>query len=107
MMAGDIKHFHLTIQGMVVVFAVICAWHLLPKISDRFDPAPAFVMWLFISNMIRILLMPLIMVGQNLLSRHSEMRTESGVCHQPKVGEGNRDSSVASGAASGEPGTAG
>ena len=33
-------------------------------------------MWLFISNCIQILLMPLIMVGQNLQSRHSEARAE-------------------------------
>ena len=43
----------------------------------RFDPFPAFVLWLFISNMIQIFLMPLIMVGQNLQSRHSEARAES------------------------------
>ena len=36
----------------------------------------AFVCWLFISNVIQILLMPLIMVGQNLLGRHSEVRAE-------------------------------
>jgi uncharacterized membrane protein len=36
----------------------------------------AFVFWLFISNVIQILLMPLIMVGQNLLSEHAEVRAE-------------------------------
>ena len=36
----------------------------------------AFVFWLFISNVIQILLMPLIMVGQNLMGRHSEARAE-------------------------------
>jgi uncharacterized membrane protein len=35
------------------------------------------VLWLFISNMIQIFLMPLIMVGQNLQSRHSDARAES------------------------------
>lgn len=43
----------------------------------RFDPYPAFVLWLFISNMIQIFLMPLIMVGQNLESKHSEIRAET------------------------------
>ena len=42
-----------------------------------FDPFPAFVAYLLISNVIQILLMPLIMVGQNLQGRHSEMRAEN------------------------------
>jgi uncharacterized membrane protein len=42
-----------------------------------FDPFPAFVLWLFISNMIQIFLMPLIMIGQNLQAQHSEIRAES------------------------------
>jgi uncharacterized membrane protein len=41
-----------------------------------FDPFPAFVVYLLISNVIQLLLMPLIMVGQNLQSRHSEIRAE-------------------------------
>jgi uncharacterized membrane protein len=43
----------------------------------QFDPQMAFVFWLFISNVIQILLMPLIMVGQNLQSRHGEARAEN------------------------------
>jgi uncharacterized membrane protein len=53
------------------------AWNILAPSSLRFDPYPAFVLWLFISNMLQILLMPLIMVGQNLQGRHSEARAES------------------------------
>jgi uncharacterized membrane protein len=34
------------------------------------------VFWLFISNVIQILLMPLIMVGQNIQGRHAEIRAE-------------------------------
>ena len=52
-------------------------WNALGPKSGRFDPFPAFVLWLFISNMIQIFLMPLIMVGQNLQSRHAEARAES------------------------------
>ncbi len=52
-------------------------WNTIGPARLRFDPAPAFVLWLFISNMIQILLMPLIMVGQNLQGRHSEMRAQS------------------------------
>ena len=52
------------------------SWNTLAPSHWRFDPYPAFVLWLFISNMIQIFLMPLIMVGQNLQSRHSEIRAE-------------------------------
>lgn len=51
-------------------------WNTLAPANLSFDPYPAFVLWLFISNMIQIFLMPLIMVGQNLQSRHSELRAE-------------------------------
>ncbi len=52
-------------------------WNTLGPIEHRFDPYPAFVLWLFISNMIQIMLMPLIMVGQNLQNRHAELRADS------------------------------
>lgn len=51
-------------------------WNTIAPAQLRFDPYPAFVLWLFISNMIQIFLMPLIMVGQNLQSKHSELRAE-------------------------------
>jgi uncharacterized membrane protein len=41
-----------------------------------FDPFPAFVAYLLISNVIQILLMPLIMVGQNVQGKHTEIRAE-------------------------------
>jgi uncharacterized membrane protein len=51
-------------------------WNTLAPQSWRFDPYPAFVLWLFLSNMIQIFLMPLIMVGQNIQSNHAELRAE-------------------------------
>ena len=42
-----------------------------------FDPFPAFVAYLLISNVIQILLMPLIMVGQNVQARHADLRAEN------------------------------
>lgn len=51
-------------------------WNILAPQKLRFDPYPAFVLWLFISNLIQIHLMPLIMVGQNIQSKHSELRSE-------------------------------
>jgi enoyl-CoA hydratase len=52
-------------------------WNLLAPKNLQFDPPSAFVFWLFISNLIQIMLMPLIMVGQNLQGRHSELRAEN------------------------------
>jgi len=56
--------------------AIWLGWNSLAPVSMKFDPYPAFVLWLFISNLIQIFLMPLIMVGQNLQSAHSELRAE-------------------------------
>lgn len=70
--------------GSMGFFIIIFVWTLLwlgwntlaPK-DLRYDPYPAFVLWLFISNMIQIFLMPLIMIGQNLQGRHAEKRAEA------------------------------
>lgn len=51
-------------------------WNTLAPDQLKFDPYPAFVLWLFMSNMIQIFLMPLIMIGQNIQSRHSEILAE-------------------------------
>jgi len=63
---------------MVIFFWTISwlGWNTLAPQHLRFDPFPAFALWLFISNMIQIFLMPLIMIGQNLQSAHAEMRAE-------------------------------
>ena len=66
--------FFLVIFGWTVCWL---SWNTLAPESFRFDPFPAFVLWLFMSNMIQIFLMPLIMVGQNLQSRHAEARAEA------------------------------
>ncbi len=68
-----------TMSFFLVIFtwtAVWLLWNVLAPVSLRFDPAPAFVFWLFLSNMIQIFLMPLVMVGQNLQGAHSELRAE-------------------------------
>ena len=52
-------------------------WNVFAPEKARFDPYPAFVLWLFISNMIQLFLLPLIMIGQNLQSQHSEHRAET------------------------------
>jgi uncharacterized membrane protein len=57
--------------------ALWLSWNIFGPRQFRFDPAPAFVFWLFLSNMIQIMLMPLILVGQNLQNRHTELRAEN------------------------------
>ena len=56
--------------------ALWLGWNLLAPKPLQFDPPTAFVFWLFISNMIQILLMPLIMVGQNVQGKYAEGRAE-------------------------------
>jgi uncharacterized membrane protein len=64
--------------GVIFFWTIIwLSWNMFVPKHIRFDPYPAFVLWLFISNMIQIFLMPLIMVGQNLQARHSEIRAET------------------------------
>jgi len=74
--------------GSIGFFLIIAGWTVLwtgynilasevPALHwPAFDPFPAFVAYLLISNVIQILLMPLIMVGQNLQGRHAETRAE-------------------------------
>lgn len=70
--------------GTIGFFLIILAWTLIwlgwnmfAPAQLRFDPYPAFVLWLFISNMIQIFLMPLLMVGQNLQAKRAEIRAEN------------------------------
>jgi uncharacterized membrane protein len=71
--------FFFIIAGWTVVW---CGYNILaskvPSLHlHAFDPFPAFVAYLLISNVIQIMLMPLLMVGQNLQGRHSEARAEN------------------------------
>jgi uncharacterized membrane protein len=52
-------------------------WNIFAPIRYKFDPYPAFVLWLFISNMIQIFLMPVLMIGQNLHGKHAEARADA------------------------------
>src|SRR5579863_5530955 len=67
--------------GTMVFFLIIFTWtaswllwNMFAPKSARFDPYPGFVLWLFISNMIQLFLMPLIMIGQNIMGRGAEER---------------------------------
>ncbi len=68
-----------TIGFFLIIFfwtAIWLGWNALAPKALQFDTPMAFVLWLFISNVIQILLMPLIMVGQNIQGAHSEARAE-------------------------------
>jgi uncharacterized membrane protein len=70
--------FFLIILGWTILW---CGYNMLASLVPglhwkAFDPFPAFVVYLLMSNVIQILLMPLIMVGQNLQGRHSEIRAQ-------------------------------
>lgn len=69
--------------GSMGFFFIVAAWTLgwlgwnsLAPTNLRFDSYPAFALWLFISNIIQIALLPLLMVGQNLQDRNSEIRAQ-------------------------------
>lgn len=70
--------------GSMVFFVIIFLWttiwlsyNILAPKNIIFDPYPAFVLWLFISNMIQLFLMPLIMIGQNLQALHADARSKT------------------------------
>ena len=69
-----------TMGGFCLLFAWTISWliwNIFAPPNLKFDPFPAFVLWLFISNMLQLFFLPLIMVGQNLQGRHAEMRAEN------------------------------
>ncbi len=66
--------FFFLLLAWTIVWAI---WNIFAPLDLKFDPFPAFVLWLFISNMLQLFFLPLIVVGQNLQGRHAEMRAES------------------------------
>jgi uncharacterized membrane protein len=68
-----------TMGFFFIIFAwtvVWLGWNILAPKNLRFDPFPAFVLWLFISNLIQLHLMPLLLIGQNIQGKHAELRSE-------------------------------
>lgn len=69
--------------GTMGFFLVILAWtitwlswNILGPRELRFDPYPAFVLWLFISNLIQLHILPLLLIGQNIQGKHAQLRAE-------------------------------
>jgi uncharacterized membrane protein len=67
---------HVGSMGFFLILFIWIIWNSLVPQPYKFDPSPAFVVLLFITNVLNMLLMPLIMVGQNLQGRHSDLRAE-------------------------------
>ena len=65
--------FFMVIFAITIIWLV---WNTFAPPESRFDPYPAFVLWLFISNITQLLLMPLIMLSQNLQARYAEIRAQ-------------------------------
>jgi uncharacterized membrane protein len=64
----------------VVIFSwttIWLGWNLLAPPALQFDPPMAFAFWLFLTNVLQMLLMPLIMVGQDIQGRRAETRAEN------------------------------
>jgi uncharacterized membrane protein len=58
---------------VVAIWTILwLGWNTFGPPGLRFDPGPAFAVWLFVSNLLQLHLMPLIMVGQNLQDRYGE-----------------------------------
>ncbi len=66
--------FFLIIFGWTLLWL---GWNLAAPAQYQFDPPMGFVFWLFISNLIQIMLMPLIMVGQNIQARKADIRSQN------------------------------
>ncbi|HEX2949743.1 MAG TPA: DUF1003 domain-containing protein [Armatimonadota bacterium] len=66
--------FFLLIAGWTVIWVL---WNSFAPAHLCFDRAMEFTVWIFISNVIQICLLPLLMVAQNLQTRHDELRAEN------------------------------
>jgi uncharacterized membrane protein len=69
---GSIGFFFL----IVAWTGIWLVWNIYAPVAYRFDPAPAFVIWLFASNILQLVLLPVIMVGQNIEGRAAEWRAQ-------------------------------
>jgi uncharacterized membrane protein len=67
-----------TMYAVYAFMLVMAGWILVQVLlgAKAFDPYP-FAFLLFLGNIVQLLLMPLLMVGQNLQSRHAEVRSDS------------------------------
>lgn len=63
---------------IIIIWTIIwIGWNSMAPVGLRFDPYPEFVIWIMAVNLIQISLLPIIMIGQNLENKRSEIRAES------------------------------
>jgi len=68
-----------TLGFFLIIFiwtALWMVWNIFAPSELRFDKVPAFELWLFISNMMQLFLLPLLLIGQNIQNKYSDMRAE-------------------------------
>ena len=66
-----------TMWAVIFLAVFMAGWTMWEQCVDKhpFDPYP-FAFLLFIGNIVQLLLMPLIMVGQNIQGAHAQLRAE-------------------------------
>jgi uncharacterized membrane protein len=65
-----------TMYAVYLILLFVSGWMVWQSWADKpIDPFP-FAFMVFISNIMQLLLMPLIMVGQNVQGKHAELRAE-------------------------------
>lgn len=66
-----------TMYAVYAFMIIMAGWILWQGVlsGKPFDPYP-FAFLLFLGNIVQLLLMPLIMVGQNIQGRHAELRSD-------------------------------
>ncbi len=57
--------------------AVWLLWNTFAPEHLRFDPYPAFVLWLFVSNVIQLILLPLLLIAENLQDKVAHERASA------------------------------
>jgi uncharacterized membrane protein len=82
---GTMK-FSLVIIGWTFVWV---SYHIIATVFGwpTLDTFPALVVYLLVSNIIQICLMPLIMVGQNMQSRQQEAKAEQDFANNKRAVE--------------------
>ncbi len=65
-----------TMYAVYIICLIVSSWMIWQLISEKpIDPFP-FAFMLFLTNIFQLVLMPLVMVGQNIQNKHAEMRAE-------------------------------
>ncbi|HEY1041778.1 MAG TPA: DUF1003 domain-containing protein [Candidatus Paceibacterota bacterium] len=70
---GTIGFFNIILTFTILWFG----WNTFAPAEFRFDTFPSFVLWLFISNVIQLFLLPLILIGQTLENKQTAIRAQS------------------------------